>query len=86
LPQTAQHQIRIHDLDDLVRRAAVIWHTQSKQRAMNWLTNQVRRGRNNALLNSRFISRENQLLTLSRSPTFKLEEELEKFANDIADL
>jgi hypothetical protein len=86
LPQTAQHQTTIHDLADLVRRAAVIWHTQSKQRAMNWLANQARRGRNNALLSSRIISRESQLLTLSRSPTFKLEEELEKFANDIADL
>jgi hypothetical protein len=67
-----------------LERAAVIWNTQSKHRALAWLRGQARKGRPHPLQNPSILRRENQLLTLSKCPRFDLMAELEKFAADIA--
>jgi hypothetical protein len=74
------------DFDRLISDALSIWCTHSKPAALRLITSAVRHGKNNALLGAKINRRENQLFTMSRSPNFKLEIELAKFAVDIASL
>ena len=74
------------DLDRLVCDAASLWCARSKQAALNLVASTVRHGKNNAMLSAAINRRQNQLLSLSRTPWFRLEDELRRLAVDIAGL